>query len=285
MVINPSNLAHAINGFKALQQGAFEATTAEHTRIAMTVPSIGRDTSWAWLGQFPQFRKWVIGPRLTRQLEGHGFPITNVKFESTVKIRREDFADDQYGVFGKMFEEMGLAAKKHPDELVFDLLARGFTEVCHDGQFFFDTDLPHQPDLAEPAATVSNVQAGSGPARFLLDTSRPLRPLIWQEREPFESQQVTRPDDTEVFMTDDYLYAVRARVNAGFGIWQPAFGSKGALSVANNAAAPAAMMSRRGDRGRILGVMPNVLVVPPALEEAARAIVASTLNTGGGTNP
>ena len=41
-----------------------------------------------------------------------------------------------------MFEEMGRAAATHPDELVFETVANGFTEECFDGQPFFDTDHP-----------------------------------------------------------------------------------------------------------------------------------------------
>lgn len=112
-----------------------------------------------------------------------------------------------------------------------------------------------------------------------------MRPLIWQEREKYEFQRVTDAGDKGVFMTDVYLYGVRARVNAGFGLWQLAFGIKAALTPPNYAAARATIMGYRGDKGRILGVRPNVLVVPPVLEEDARAVVASALNDGGGTNP
>ena len=131
----------------------------------------------------------------------------------------------------------------------------------------------------------SNMQAGTASAWYLLDTSRAVRPLIWQEREKYEFQQVTDAGDKGVFMTDQYLYGVRARVNAGFGLWQLAFGSKAPLTPANYSAARAAMMGYRGDKGRILGVRPDTLVVPPVLEEKARALVASALNDGGGTNP
>lgn len=67
-------------------------------------------------------------------------------------------------------------------------------------------------------------------------------------------------------MTDEYLYGVRARANAGFGLWQLAFGSRAPLTAANYAAARASMSSIKGDQGRVLGIRPNVLVVPPALE-------------------
>ena len=46
------------------------------------------------------------------------------------------------------------------------------------------------------------------------------------------------------------------------------------------------MMSLKGDRGTILGINPNVLVVPPSLEAAARKLlkatsVADTVTIGG----
>jgi phage major head subunit gpT-like protein len=81
------------------------------------------------------------------------------------------------------------------------------------------------------------------------------------------------------------MYGVRARVNAGFGLWQLAFGSKDTLNAANYAAARAAMMDFRSDGGKVLGITPSVLVVPPALEEAAMRLVNSEFGTGGESNP
>lgn len=81
------------------------------------------------------------------------------------------------------------------------------------------------------------------------------------------------------------LGPVRARANVGFGLWQFAFGSKAALTAANYAAARAAMSTIKGDKGRILGIRPTVLVVPPTLEEAALKLLNAATNDGGGSNP
>lgn len=135
------------------------------------------------------------------------------------KGKREDIADDRLGVFKPMFAEMGQSARRHPDELIFDLLKSGFTTACFDGQNFFDADHPISDDAGN-VASVSNVQDGVGPSWFLLDTSRAVRPIIWQEREKYEFQQLVRDDEERVFLNDEYLYGVRARVNAGFGQWQ-----------------------------------------------------------------
>lgn len=84
----------------------------------------------------------------------------------------------------------------------------------------FDSDHPVK------GSSVSNMQAGSQPAWFLIDTSRSIKPFIFQERSPYELTNLVNPTDENVFMRDEYLYGVRARANAGFGIWQLAFGPK-----------------------------------------------------------
>jgi phage major head subunit gpT-like protein len=129
------------------------------------------------------------------------------------------------------------------------------------------------------------MQDGAGPGWFLLDVSRGVRPIIWQEREKYEFTAVNRHDDAAVFKNDEYMFGVRARVNAGFGLWQLGFGSKAALNATNYAAARAAMMNFRSDGGRVLGVAPSVLVVPPDLEEDALHLLNTETVDGGGSNP
>lgn len=57
-----------------------------------------------------------------------------------------------------------------------------------------------------------------------------------------------------------------------------------ALDEANFITAWTAMTQFKGEDGRPLGVRPNLLVVPPALEITARKLVNATLVTNGGTN-
>lgn len=282
MLINSQNLDLVFKGFKAVYSEAYLQAPAHWDKIAMTVPSTARDETYGWLGQFPNLREW-IGPRVVNNLKAHAFTIKNRKFESTVSVSRDDISDDRIGVFKPMFSEMGQLARRHPGELVFDLLKSGFSTNCFDGQYFFDTD--HQVELSTGPASVSNMQAGAGPAWFLLDTSRTVRPIIWQEREQYEFQSIVESNDPYVFINDDYMYGVRARVNAGFGLWQLGFGSKAALDETNYAAARAAMMDFRSDGGRILGVNPTVLVVPPALESDALHLLNTETKNGGGSNP
>lgn len=283
MIVNPQVLDLAFKGFKTVVTDAMMNAPAHAKDVAMTVPSASRDETYGWLGAFPSMREWV-GPRHVQNLVANGFVIQNRKFESTLEITRDDIADDKLGLFKPMFAEMGQAAVRHPEELVFGLIASGFTTACYDGQNFFDTD--HPVTAADGSVNlVSNTGGGAGTAWYLLDTSRAVRPIIWQEREKYEFQQLTQENSEYVFLNDRYLYGIRARVNAGFGLWQLAYGSKQTLNAANYAAARAAMMSFTADGGRKLGVTPTVLLVPPSLEEAGLNIVNTEFGAAGASNP
>jgi len=198
-------------------------------------------------------------------------------------MHRSNIEDDQYGVDAPTFETLGQNASEHPDPLIFALLAAGFATACYDGQYYFDTDHPViQADGS--VASVSNVQAGAGAPWFLLDTRRPLKPLIYQERKKPNFVAMDKETDANVFTRAEYLYGVDSRCNVGFGFWQMAFGSKDVLDNANFEAAYDAMGAFKGDGGKPLGIKPSLLVVGPSNASAARKIVEAQLINGGDSN-
>jgi phage major head subunit gpT-like protein len=125
---------------------------------------------------------------------------------------------------------------------------------------------------------------GSGTPWHLLDGSRAIKPLVWQERIPYRFTALDQENDKNVFWQDECIYGVRARVNAGFGLWQLAHGSKATLDYDGFAAARTAMMTLKGDAGRVLGIEPTRLVVPPSLERKALAIVNAENDAAGASN-
>lgn len=63
---------------------------------------------------------------------------------------------------------------------------------------------------------------------FLLDTSKPIKPLIFQERKKPEFVAKDNIKDDNVFFNKEFIYGVDSRDNAGYGLWQLAYGSTGA---------------------------------------------------------
>ena len=100
-----------------------------------------------------------------------------------------------------------------------------------------------------------------------------LKPLIYQERKAANFQAMTAEQDEGVFTSNLYRYGVDMRCNVGYGFWQMAYRSQQPLDATNYANARAAMMAFKADGGRPLGIVPNILVVPPSLEAAARTLI------------
>ena len=274
MLINQENLASFFTGVKTIFNKGFEGAPSVYKTIATVAPSSTREETYGWLGQFPKMREW-IGDRVIKNLAAHSYKIVNRDFEQTIGVKRNDLQDDAYGLLSPLFAEMGRTAGEFPDELVLGLLAAGFTTVCYDGQYFFDTDHPVGQNGSDyPETTVSNFQGGSGDPWFLLDCSRALKPMIFQERMPL-GKLVTKDKDSDenVFFRKEYLYGTDGRCNAGFGLWQLTNASKEDLTADNYEAARQAMMGLKGDSGRPLGIKPDTLVCGPALEGAAMRLL------------
>jgi phage major head subunit gpT-like protein len=278
MIVNAANIQKLLTGFRTTYNQAFEGAPSTYERVATRVPSTTASETYGWLGQLPKLREW-IGDRQIQNLEAHDYAIKNRDFELTIGVDRNAIEDDTYGVFTPLVSEMGRAAKTHPDELVFALLVLGFTTACYDGQYFFDTDHP-----GAGGASVSNYQAGALAPWFLLDVTRAIKPLIWQERKPYHFQAMNEASDEQVFMQKKYRFGVDGRGNAGFGLWQLAHGSKAALTADNYALIRAAMAGRTGEGGKPLGITGNLLVVGPSNEKAAREILVAERNAAGATN-
>lgn len=282
MEINAGNLSGLRTSFNTVFNQHFEAVETTWGRVAMEVPSTTKQNDYSWMGKLSGMKEW-LSQRQIQSLSRYSFVIANRSFENTVGVDRDDIEDDQYGVYNPMMADLGQTAAEYPDELVWSLLNAGFTTECYDGQYFFDTDHPVLDANGEPQS-VSNFQGGSGTAWFLLDTTRAIKPFIFQNRRPAQFVAKDNPTDERVFLNKEFNYGVDMRCNAGYGLWQLAYASKQTLNAANYAAARAAMMSLKGDHDRPMRVRPQLLVVPPTLESNALELLKAERDANGATN-
>ena len=226
----------------------------------------------------PGLTEW-IGDRTLTAIQSHGYSIVNKDWASGVEIKKTDIEDDNVGVYSPLIEELGRAAAEKPDELVFGALKAGFTTVCYDGQYFFDTDHPVGANVdGTSPVSVSNItddgtSVTADKAWYLLDCSRSLKPIIFQERKAPTPAQITDLNDEKVFMKNTFTYGVDSRSNVGYGFWQQAHAVKGALTAENLWKAISAMRAVRGDGDKRLGIKPTHIVVPPSLEKEATQLL------------
>lgn len=223
MIVNKQALEGIYFNLKTTFNKAFDAAPSTWEQIAMKVTSTSGENRYKWMDRFPRMRRWV-GDKVVKQLKGHGYTIVNDDWEATIEVDRNDIEDDNLGVVGPETQMAGHSAKQLPDEIVYDLVSAGFTELCYDGQPFFDTDHP-VGDGKGGTVSVSN----KGTAVLSI--------------------------------------ATLAAAQASYG------------------AARTAMRKFKDDEGRPLGVRPNILLVPPALEDTGRALLTVDRLEDGKPNP
>jgi phage major head subunit gpT-like protein len=279
MIINQGTLQTLFVGFRNDFKRGLQSRQdpEEWQRIASLAPSESKENEYGWLGQFPSLREWV-GDRHIKDMEQHGYSIKNKEYEATVGVNRPDIEDDNLGVYTPLFEEMGISARLWPNQIVYELLKNGESLNGYDGVPFFSTSHP------ENRGTASNLLGSGSTPWYLLDTSRSLKPLIFQRRKTPEMVRMDDPQAPNVFHRNKFYYGVYARGNAGFGFWQMALKSKDTLNQTNFDTAYAQMMQRVNDEGQSMGIRPMLLVVPPSLRSSALDLLQKQFLSNGESN-
>jgi phage major head subunit gpT-like protein len=303
MIVNRDSISNLFISLKTTYNNAFGAVDPQWKQIAMLVPSTSGANDYKWLSRFPKMQQW-LGDKKIKSLEAFKYVITNMDFEATVEVERNDIDDDNLGIYSTQAEGAGYSAAQLPDELIFGAVNAAFTAICFDGQFFCDVDHPvtdpatglpasvsnkgatalsaasqalaiaslgaaavamgkfkdneGRPlnvtpdtllvpvalqDIANALYTVDRLDDGkanlykgkykvvasprltSDTAWFLLDTSKPIKPFVYQERKaPVFVQQIS-PEAEDVFMRKVFKFGAEARGAAGYGFWQTCYGT------------------------------------------------------------
>lgn len=138
MDINKENMSFFFTEAQEAYKEAFNIQTKEEKllELAMTVNSKTAITKHGWLNQIPAMRKW-IGDRQVNNVKTDALTVSNVKFENTLEITREEFEDDQYGLYTPAFRNMGAQAVMTKSRALIDSLLQGTTNTWTDGVSVF----------------------------------------------------------------------------------------------------------------------------------------------------
>ncbi|SOD42324.1 Mu-like prophage major head subunit gpT family protein [Nitrosovibrio sp. Nv4] len=299
LLVNKATISNVFISLKTTFNNAFGAAPTVWQKIAMKVTSTTGQNDYAWLSKFPKMRKW-IGDKAVKSLEAFKYTVVNDDFEATVEVDRNDIEDDNLGIYGPQAQMAGESAAQLPDEIVMDLVNNGFTNLCFDGQYFFDTDHvvagasvsnkgtkalsiatlalaqasygayrtamkkfkddegrplnvnpnillvgPSLEDTANALMTVDRLEDGkpnpykgtatvvvdaritSDTAWYLLDTTKAVKPFIYQERKAPVFVEQTASESDDVFNRKKFKFGAEARAAGGYGFWQLAYGSDG----------------------------------------------------------
>ncbi len=265
---------HALTtGLKANFNKGLKNAQPQYKKIATVIKSSNQGENYAQLGNWPKIREW-IGERQLAKLKKHVYTIFNKKYESSITVERDDVDDDVLGLYSAQAESIGDDASLFPDELCFGVLNRGFSEMCYDTQSFFShSHMVGEEGKEQAVSNIIGTGEEGGEPWFLLDTSRPLKPIIFQNRRDFEFKALDDMNSDHVVLKDQFIYAVDGRGNAGFGFWQMAVGSTAPLTKENINKARKLMRSFKSDNGTPLLVKPTMLVVGGDNESIAEELV------------
>ncbi len=251
------------------------ATASLYKKWSFLATSTGRSELYPRLDMLPGLRRWT-GDRVVYDLSAKFFTIENEPFEETIRADAHQVEDDQYGFLSGVAAQIGQDAAQQPDLMTTGLFRNGTTQPTYDGQYFFDTAHPNYNALGQPTALPNYMPASNGytgPSWYLLDTSKVQKPFIFQTRQPFRIVPKFALTDNPVFFDKEIIWGVDGRCAAGYGLWQLAYRSDNALTVANLETARAAMAALRRPNGTPMGIgMTGLqLVVPTSLYPQARA--------------
>jgi phage major head subunit gpT-like protein len=107
--------------------------------VSMYFTSDKAQEEYKWLGMAPAMRKWV-GGRQAKGFREQGYIVVNDDFEATLEVPQKWLRRDKTGQLQVRINEMVDRTESHWASLISQLLTTGESEVCYDGQFFFDTD-------------------------------------------------------------------------------------------------------------------------------------------------
>jgi phage major head subunit gpT-like protein len=137
-----------------LFQRGIEQAEQWWTQIATEVTSDTTKNIYPWTELIPDFREWT-GERVVHTPVVRFQELVNKPFEDTIGMPVETMADDTLRLYKPQVEMMGEAASNLWNRVTVDTIKRALTDTVYDGQFFFDTDHPKNPE-SPGAGTYSN---------------------------------------------------------------------------------------------------------------------------------
>lgn len=122
--------------FRVLEQ---DPGAAWVNAVSMLFTSDQSSEEYKWLGQTAIMREWV-GGRNAKGFQENGLTIVNKHYESTIEVLVRELRRDKTGQVLVRIRELAQRTNSHWASLLSTLIINGTSQVCYDGQFFYDTD-------------------------------------------------------------------------------------------------------------------------------------------------
>jgi phage major head subunit gpT-like protein len=151
MELSPSNLNALRTKYSQIFQSTFLEQLVVWQKVAQLITSTAESETHVWVDRIPQVRQWV-GDRVIRNASLREYILPNLPFEQTEGLDQFKVEDNKINAFEPVVRMQASAAKKWPDNLIFDntagILALGATSaaVTYDNQPYFSQAHPQNMD-------------------------------------------------------------------------------------------------------------------------------------------
>lgn len=145
-------------------------------------------------------------------------------FVGAVPCGRPVLAQDT--AMGSFKDDEGRPLNVTPNGLMVGVALRDVANTLYTADRLEDGKVNLYKGLFKP---IVSPRITSPTAWFLLDTTKPVKPFIYQERKSPVFVQQTDPQADDVFNKKKFKFGTEARAASGYGFWQMIFGSTGLL--------------------------------------------------------
>lgn len=132
--------------FSGLFQDAYKATPTYTDQLAFRASSSTSENVYGFMADLDNMEEFV-GPRTLQRIGAHSYTLKNKKFQASIAVSADDIKDDNLGVYSPRAARLGEVARRHPWQLLIDVLLANPTG--YDGVSFFND--AHPVDAQNPA--------------------------------------------------------------------------------------------------------------------------------------
>jgi phage major head subunit gpT-like protein len=140
-VVTSDLLFLTVAGLKTEFDAAYmkAAETARWAQIATELPTTLPSQNYGWLGRGALMKQFYDEVE-DQSVAGYQYTLADNVYKGNLTIQRKMLEDDQYALLVTRVRAMAAEPIRHWNQLAFEGLTSGFTSLCYDGQYFFDTD-------------------------------------------------------------------------------------------------------------------------------------------------
>lgn len=136
----PVSLEKALRSeFQAGRREALSQGDYYWNQITTVVGSNAADEKFHMFGARGKMRLWT-DERKPEKFNEYSYIVTNKDYEKSIAVDRDLLEDDQTGEVRRYVREWGWDYDRDVEDILLAHLRQGSSNLCYDGQYFFDTD-------------------------------------------------------------------------------------------------------------------------------------------------